>query len=33
MAKFSGGLPKIEVKTRDKDFIKEIRRLLGGSKK
>jgi hypothetical protein len=33
MAKFSGGLPKIEVKTRDKDFIREIRRLLGGSKK
>lgn len=33
MAKFSGELPKIEVKTRDKDFIKEIRRLLGDAKK
>ena len=33
MARFSGSLPKIDVKTRDKDFIKEIKRLLGGSKK
>ena len=33
MARFTGGLSKIEVKTRDKDFIKEIKRLLGGSKK
>lgn len=27
MAKFSGGLAKIEVKTRDKDFMKEVKRL------
>ena len=28
MAKFSGGLSRIDVRTRDKDFIKEVNRLL-----
>ena len=33
MAKFSGDLSKVDVKTHDKDLIKDIKRLLGSAKK